>query len=92
MTIDKNEERVVKMVSIIKLQHNFLEHFYCPYILHLFFQCQWRFSRKDFKSALTDILFNDIDELQPKLAEDIKSKFENDHKLFDWTKDIFKKV
>ena len=47
------------------------------------------------KQAVLSLLMNDeikADEQARTIVELIKEQFENDHEMFDWTKDIFEKV
>ena len=64
---------------------------------NLFIQYPWRFDGNDFKTAISALYTNgmvtsDEDEQVEKIITEIKSKFENDNQLMDWTDRTFKKV
>ena len=55
----------------------------------------WSFKHDDLKKAVLSLLVNDdlqSDEYVITMVRLIKEQFENEHEMFDWTKQIFEKV
>ena len=84
---------------LLKSQETTYLQRYCRrlrYWLHLlYFQFSWSFKHDDLKKAVLSLLVDDelqSDEYVIRLVQLIKEQFENEHEMFDWTKDIFQKV
>ena len=58
------------------------------------FQILWHFTRDDFRNAITSLLLDDWKEMKhvPIIIEAIKSRFDDNTKMFEWAKEIFHQV
>ena len=61
----------------------------------LYFKFPWKFNSEHLKRAILSLLIDDDlknDRFGTIIVKLIKEQFENEYEMFDWTKDIFKKV